>query len=88
MTPALATAPFDADAATRHQKEWAEYLDNSEMVTNSIGMKLVLIPAGEFLMGSPEDEEGRDKDELQHRIRITKPFYLGQTEVTQANGNP
>ena len=52
-------------------------------VTNSIGMKLKLMPAGEFLMGSPETEENRDDDEHQHRVRITKPFYLGVTEVTQ-----
>jgi formylglycine-generating enzyme required for sulfatase activity len=52
-------------------------------ITNSIGMKLVLIPAGEFLMGSPATEEGRYSDEQQHRVRITKPYYLGATEVTQ-----
>src|SRR5688500_11524285 len=57
-------------------------------ITNSIGMKLKLIPAGEFIMGSPESELG-DKDvhneneSPQHRVRITKPFYLGVTEVTQ-----
>ncbi len=33
-------------------------------ITNSIGMKLVLIPAGEFLMGSPDTEKGRGKDEV------------------------
>jgi formylglycine-generating enzyme required for sulfatase activity len=56
-----------------------------QVVTNSIGMKLVLIPAGEFLMGSPEGEEGRNNDgeSPQHRVRISKPFYLGETEVTQ-----
>jgi len=48
-------------------------------VTNSIGMKLRLIPAGEFMMGSPGDGFG----ETQHRVSITKPFYLGVTEVTQ-----
>ncbi len=54
------------------------------VITNSLGMKLVLIPAGEFLMGSPESEAGRDSDEgPQHRVRISKPFYLGETEVTQ-----
>jgi len=53
-------------------------------VINSIGMKLKLIPAGEFMMGSPVTEEGRLEDELQHRVRITKPFYLGVYEVTQA----
>lgn len=52
--------------------------------TNSIGMKLKLIPAGEFLMGSPTDEGGRSEDEgPQRKIRILKPYYLGVTEVTQ-----
>ena len=55
-----------------------------ETTTNSIGMKLVLIPAGEFMMGSPESEEDRDSDEKQHRVHITRPFYLGVYEVTQA----
>ena len=55
-----------------------------EIITNRIGMKLRLIPAGEFLMGSPEPEEGRGLEEKLHRVRITKPFYIGTTEVTQA----
>jgi formylglycine-generating enzyme required for sulfatase activity len=54
-----------------------------EKVTNSIGMKLTLIPAGEFLMGSPEGE-GEGYEHPQHRVRITRTFYLGVTEVTQA----
>jgi len=53
-----------------------------KVITNSVGMKLVLIPAGEFMMGSSEDEKGRDDDEKQHDVRITKPFYLGVHEVT------
>jgi len=53
-------------------------------VTNSIGMKLVLVPAGEFMMGSPESELGHEKWEgPQHRVRITKPFYMGIYEVTR-----
>jgi formylglycine-generating enzyme required for sulfatase activity len=52
-------------------------------MTNSIGMKFVLIPPGEFLMGSPESEEGSGEDEHQHRVRITKPFCLGACEVAQ-----
>jgi formylglycine-generating enzyme required for sulfatase activity len=51
-------------------------------MTADIGMKLRLIPAGEFLTGSPESEEGGD-DEQQHPAQITKPFYLQTTEVTQ-----
>ena len=47
-------------------------------------MKLVLIPAGEFLMGSPEsDTDATAREKPQHRVRITRPFYLGVTEVTQ-----
>ena len=53
-------------------------------ITNSIGMKLALIPAGEFLMGSPDSDKDAQADEKpQHRVRITRPFYLGATEVTQ-----
>ncbi len=54
-------------------------------LTNSIGMHLVLISRGEFMMGSPESEARRNFDEgPQHRVRITKPFYIGTTEVSQA----
>ncbi|MGI9135296.1 MAG: formylglycine-generating enzyme family protein [Rhodoferax sp.] len=68
-------------------------------LTNSIGMTLVRIPAGEFLMGSDEPIASLQKDfpllemrrfeELRdeappHRVRITHDFYLGQTEVTVA----
>jgi formylglycine-generating enzyme required for sulfatase activity len=52
-------------------------------LTNTLGMKLVLIPAGEFLMGSPdEDKDAEDDEKPQHRVKISKPFYLGATEVT------
>jgi formylglycine-generating enzyme required for sulfatase activity len=47
-------------------------------------MKFVLIPAGTFLMGSPESEEGRGNYEQQHEVEITRPFYLGMHPVTQA----
>ncbi len=58
--------------------------DAPKTVTNSIDMKLVLIPAGEFLMGSASsDKEAEDDEKPQHRVRITRPFYLGATEVTQ-----
>ena len=41
------------------------------------------IPAGTFLMGSPETEPGREDDETQHMVTITKSFYMQTTEVTQ-----
>jgi formylglycine-generating enzyme required for sulfatase activity len=52
-------------------------------IENSIGMVLVPIPAGEFMMGSPESEAGREDNETQHRVKLTKSFYLGKYEVTQ-----
>lgn len=70
---------------------WAE---TPRTITNSIGMKLVLVPAGEFTMGAEEDRGETikyfpyvDPKELKgelprHKVRITKPFYLGQYEVT------
>ena len=51
---------------------------------NKVTMKLVLIPAGRFLMGSPDDENGRTKAEgPQHEVTISKPFYMGIYDVTQ-----
>jgi formylglycine-generating enzyme required for sulfatase activity len=50
---------------------------------NSIGIKFRLIPSGEFYMGSPKNERGREKDEKLHKVYITKPFYMAETETTQ-----
>jgi formylglycine-generating enzyme required for sulfatase activity len=52
-------------------------------VTNSLGMKLVLIPKGKFLMGSAKDSDGHKDNERQHEAEITRPFYLAIHEVTQ-----
>jgi formylglycine-generating enzyme required for sulfatase activity len=51
---------------------------------SGVKLAMVLIPAGEFLMGSPDsDEDAPDWEKPQHRVRITKPFYLGKYPVTQ-----
>ena len=70
----------------------------ASVITNSIDMKLVLIPAGGFLMGWPHAEteyeikyrnsytvhvRRRDHMRPAHRVRITRPFYLGVNMVTQ-----
>lgn len=54
-----------------------------EVITNSIGMKLVGIPAGKFMMGSPRGEVERDAQEIAHEVVISKPFLMGVFEVTQ-----
>ena len=96
--PPLAVAPFDTTKAKEYQAAWAKYRNVPAEITNAIGMKFVLIPPGEFMMGSPneviEEElktpgiEGWYRDSMagegpQHRVRITKPFYLGMYVVTQ-----
>jgi formylglycine-generating enzyme required for sulfatase activity len=53
-------------------------------VANSIGMTFVKIEPGSFLMGSPKNEAGRDIDEGQHRVTLTKSFMMGTTHVTMA----
>jgi formylglycine-generating enzyme required for sulfatase activity len=55
-----------------------------ERIASKTGMVLVLIPAGRFDMGSPDsDKDAYDNEKPQHPVRITRPFYLGVTEVTQ-----
>lgn len=44
---------------------------------------LVLIPAGTFTMGSPATELGRDDDEVQHEVTLTRAFYMSPCEVTE-----
>src|SRR5262249_22980586 len=73
-------------ARREYEGEWVvndRVLALARRFTNSIGMRLVLIPRGRFLMGSPQREKGRSGEELQHIVEITKPFYLGVYEVTQ-----
>ncbi|MGI8603397.1 MAG: formylglycine-generating enzyme family protein [Verrucomicrobiales bacterium] len=50
---------------------------------NALKMAFHWCPPGEFVMGSPVDEPGRDDDEGQHTVRLTQGFWLGETEVTQ-----
>ena len=60
-------------------------MSNSLIVnsTGSVKMEFVLIPAGEFDMGSPASEEGRRDDEGPvHRVKISKPFCMGRFPVT------
>jgi formylglycine-generating enzyme required for sulfatase activity len=47
-------------------------------------MEMVLIPAGSFLMGSPESEGGWDREHPQHKVNISKPFYMAATLTTTA----
>jgi len=57
--------------------------NGSPTVTNSTGMNFAYIRPGSFMMGSPVNESGRYDDEKQHRVTLTKGFYIQVTEVTQ-----
>jgi formylglycine-generating enzyme required for sulfatase activity len=51
--------------------------------TNSIGMKFVWIPPGSFMIGSPKEEKERFGNETQHKVTLTKGYYMGVHLVTQ-----
>ncbi len=79
-------------AASPRQVDTSSPEKPAREVINSIGMKLKLIPAGEFMMGSDEtDPHAKDYEFVdaaagrkeKHRVRITKPFYLGIHQVTR-----
>lgn len=54
-----------------------------EFAENSIGMRLVRLPAGEFLMGAADnDTEARPDEKPQHLVSIKQPFDFGMYEVT------
>jgi formylglycine-generating enzyme required for sulfatase activity len=58
---------------------------NPKIIKNSIGMEFVLIPAGSFMMGADRNFEDAFEDELpQHKVVISRSFYIGEYEVTQA----
>jgi sulfatase modifying factor 1 len=105
LGPPRLVAPFDAKTARERQQAWAKQLGQaSPIVENSLGMKLALVPPGEFLMGGHETPEqlvarfredaqivadgGDDPKDLvkherpQHKVRITRPFFMGTCEVT------
>jgi formylglycine-generating enzyme required for sulfatase activity len=56
------------------------------VLSDDVDLELVLVPAGEFLMGSAESEE-RPDESPQHRVRIDRPIYLGRFPVTEAQWN-
>jgi len=54
-----------------------------DATVNSLGMRMVLVPAGSFRMGSPPGEPLRQDEEVPHRVTLTRAFRIASTEVTQ-----
>jgi ELWxxDGT repeat protein len=63
-------------------------------LNSTVNLEMIRVEPGTFTMGSPTSEVGRGTDEVSHNVTLTKPFYLGKYEVTQAQyqavmtGNP
>jgi formylglycine-generating enzyme required for sulfatase activity len=95
--PPPATVPFDKDQAAAHQQAWADYLGVPVEFTNTLGMKLRLIPPGEFTMGSfpaetadalaiggsPAYLASVKSETPPHKVQLSQPWYMGIHEVTQ-----
>ncbi len=79
LAVATAAEPTEADSKTKSPPK-----EVTVDLSKGVKLEMVLIPAGEFLMGSPDsDKDTFPFDKPQHRVRISKPFYLGKYLVTQ-----
>ncbi|MDX2176830.1 MAG: SUMF1/EgtB/PvdO family nonheme iron enzyme [Candidatus Sumerlaeia bacterium] len=77
-TSAFAIGTAAATFSNFYQDTWTITLPGS------VPMELIRIPAGTFTMGSPSGETSRGPEETQHTVTLSQDFYLGKTEVTQA----
>lgn len=96
--PAGAVAPFNAVQAAQYQQAWAKHLGQAVEVTNSLGMKMVLIPPGEFEMGATSEELAAVADDVaaynqfyfqqlaeegpRHHVRLSAPLRMAGCTVT------
>jgi formylglycine-generating enzyme required for sulfatase activity len=72
------------EVALRIDKHPLQVRGYRERLADGVELTMVQIPAGSFLMGSPQGEEGRSNDEgPQHRVELAE-FLMGQTPITQA----
>lgn len=96
--PLPAIAPFGREEALSYQQQWADYLGVPVEFTDTLGIRFRLIPPGEFIMGTSDQgiqsrrhhvdhsdywESSLLSEAPQHRVALTKPYYLAVTEVTQ-----
>src|SRR5262245_32355661 len=80
---ALALNGFAGEAPTSESP--TVKLKNSALdLGGGVSLDLIEIPAGEFEMGSPPTEKERDGNETPHPVKLTKAFWIGKFEVTNA----
>jgi len=73
LNPAPLSLTFDKKEAEQSKESWARYLGVPVDTTNSVSMKLILVPPGDYFMGPFKG----------HHVRITRPLYFGVYEVTR-----
>ena len=71
---------YELKRRAKWPKEGREFVVKDPVILN---LTMKWCPPGSFLMGSPESEQGRDCDEAQHHVTLTRGFWMGETEVTQ-----
>ena len=84
LLPLQKGAPMDKSATEKTTPEGPPSLP---AVATNLGMEFAWIAPGTFTMGSPKSEPGRDADEVQNEVTLTRGFYMQTTEVTQAQWN-
>jgi formylglycine-generating enzyme required for sulfatase activity len=80
--PKKLTSPFDDSEARASQAAWSRFLGTPVIETNSVGMKLVLVPPGTFQIG---DSLRRSNAIKAQPATVETPIYVGMTEVTQGD---
>jgi sulfatase modifying factor 1 len=96
VAPALLVGPFKEEQIAESRKAWSRYAQIDEQATNLAGQTMLLVPPGEFLMGSTSEQiaqmaqfdpkwkkETAKSEQPPHRVRISHPFYLAAHEVTR-----
>ncbi len=94
--PIVAELPLAPAVAKQQQAAWSKQLSQPVEITNTLGMKLILVPPGKFQMGSsarqmddaivhvPSSTRWLLREEAQKPAQVDEPFWLGASEVTVA----
>ncbi len=81
----LLHAVVTPENAVKIQEAWAWILNVDIEFKSPSGIEFVLIPAGTFTRGSAEEEE--EEEATPYQVSLTKPFYMGKFQITQAQWN-
>ena len=75
--------PEDQQTLKQLPETGSEAGERAVITVNGVEFAFRWCPPGTFMMGSPESEEGRNRDEMQHPVTLTRGFWIMETEVTQ-----